>query len=76
MYVKPNIKLTPRRVFADIPTDILTGILKELRAGRSVGATARMFDTPDKFVTRIRDDAGIPVKRDGTSKNKTPDPIV
>ena len=51
-------------------------ILTELRAGRSVGATARMFDMNDKFVTRIRNDAGIPVKRDTNGRTKTPDPIV
>ena len=76
MRVKPNILLIPRRKFEDIPPATLKDILKELRAGRSVGATGRMFDTPAPFVTRIRDDAGIPVKRDGSSQNKTPDPIV
>jgi hypothetical protein len=75
MRVKPNILLIPRRKFEDIPTGTLKGILKELRAGRSVGATGRMFDTRESFVTRIRDDAGIPVKRDGSSRNKMPDPI-
>lgn len=65
-----------KRVFSDIPTPILKGILKELRAGRSVGATARMFDMNDKFVTRIRADAGIPAKRNGSGYNKTPDTLV
>ena len=75
MTVKPNLLLIPRRKFEDIPTDTLKGILKELRAGRSVGATARMFDTREAFVTRIRDDAGIPVKRDTNGQNRMPDPI-
>lgn len=65
-----------KRVFSDIPAPILKGILKELRAGRSVGATARMFDMNDKFVTRIRDDAGIPAKKNTNGYTKTPDPIV
>lgn len=65
-----------KRVFSEIPNDMVKKILTELRAGRSVGATARMFDMNDKFVTRIRNDAGIPVKRDTNGRTKTPDPIV
>ena len=76
MTVKPNLLLIPRRKFEDIPADTLKRVLKELRAGRSVGATARMFDMNDKFVTRIRDDARIPVKKNTNGTTKMPDPIV
>lgn len=65
-----------KRVFSELPNATVKAILTELRAGRSVGATARMFDMNDKFVTRIRDDAGIPAKQDGSGYTKTPDPIV
>lgn len=68
-------RVIPNRVFSEIPTETLKGILKELRSGRSAGATARMFDTNEKFVTRIRNDAGIPAKKNTNGTTKMPDPI-
>ena len=73
--MKAQQNLIDKRVFSDIPNATVKAILTELRAGRSVVGTARMFDMNDKFVTRIRNDAGIPVKRDGKGTNKTPDTL-
>lgn len=66
--------LIPKRSFKDITPALKKQVLAELKAGRSVIATSRLLGMSDKHVTKIRDMAKIPAKKDGKGTTATPEP--